>query len=187
MTKDNLESKVKKFGDLKDRSYNYINAEIFGETASAIGSYLGAQIGENFFSGSSRFFNVLSGGIAGDYLFNTIFAGGYFYSKYKDEYKGLDGKARLAKDLFNFHIRSLPATALSYVAYAPITAVGLSFGLAAGPAAAAASILSSALYVAGSYLSNMGYLKQLGEKQPDSHLSPASPKAPNSSASKNAA
>jgi hypothetical protein len=189
MTEENLESKVtnSRLGNFKRDSSNFIKADIIGEIGSVAGSYAGAIIGEKVFHGSSRLLNVLSGSIPGDYLMSALFSSAYWYSKNKEEYKGWDGKVKFAKDISNFIVRDTPAAIASYLVYAPIVAAGLGLGLAAGPAAAAASVLSSALYVGGSYLFNKGYLKKLGEKQADSNLSPASPQVPTPATKKNAA
>ena len=190
MTQDNLEAKVKsnsKFGDLAKKRSNFIKADIIGEVGAAAGSYIGAKLGQQYFKGSSKILNILSGSIPGDYLLGSLFAGGYWYSKNKEEYKGWEGKKKFAKDLANFHIRDLPATIAAYAVYAPITAAGLSFGLAAAPAAVVASVLSSVLFIGGSYLLNKNYLQKLGEKKADSNLSPASPQAPTTAAKRNAA
>ena len=159
-------------------SKNYIKGEIVGEIGATAGSYIGAKLGEAYFKGNSRLLNVLSGSIPGDYLLGSLFSGAYFYSKYRDLYKGLKGKMKFLKDQLNFHVREAPATVASYLAYAPITAIGLALGLAAGPAAVIASVISSALYIGGSYFLNKGYLKKLGRKQKEGHLSQASSQAP---------
>jgi len=177
MAKGNLEARVNStFGkDPKKDISNYVRGEIFGEVGAGLGSYFGAKIGESVFKGQSRLLNILSGSIPGDYLLGSLFSGAYFYNKYKEEYKGFKGKFRFLKDQLNFHIRESPATAASYLVYAPIVAAGLVLGAAAGVAAAIASVLSSALYIGGSYLFNRNYIKKLGKRQKkENHLSPTS-------------
>jgi len=179
MAKNDLEDRIEngKFGDPSKDISNYVKGEVVGELGAIAGSYVGAKVGEEVFKGSSRLLNILSGSIPGDYLLGSLFSGGYFYNKYKEEYKGWKGKKKFLKDQLNFHIREAPATVASYLAYAPITAAGLALGLAAGPAAVLGSILSSALYIGGSYLLNRNYLKKMGRKQNEKQASPA-PQSP---------
>ncbi len=176
MSKKNLEERLED----PDIYKNYVKGEAFGEIGAITGSYLGARIGEQVFKGQSRLLNILSGSIPGDYLLGTLFSAGYFYRKYRGEYKGFRGKLRFLKDQANFHIRESPATAASYLVYSPLVAGGLALGLAAGAAAAIASVFASALYIGGSYLLNKKYLRKLGGKQnaKEEHLSPASSQAP---------
>jgi len=183
MPKENkdLESRLEKSkpgSDISDKfgkvDKSFIAAEVFGEVGAAAGSYLGATLANKYMSGN-KFVKVITGGAVGNYAMNSLFAGLYFYFANRDKYKGLSGKGRFLKDQAVIHIRELPAVAASYLIYAPLTALGLVLGASAGVAAVAASIISSILYIGGSYLSNRSYLRNIGGKKKEQHLSQPSP------------
>ncbi len=157
----------------------YVKGEAFGEVGASLGSIIGAYAGEKLFHGSSRLLNVLSGSIPGDYLLGSAFSGAYFYYKYRDEYKGLSGKWNFIKDQANFHVREAPATIASYLVYSPLVALGLTLGAPATIAAGIASVISSGLYILGSYFLNKRYLKKLAGKKEEKAESPSSPQDSN--------
>lgn len=178
MAKEGLENKV-------SNEYNkrFIKGAMLGEVGSAVGSGIGGYVGDTFFKGKNKVFNILSGGIAGDYLLSSLVDGAYWYNVNKEAYKGISGKARFIKDQLVFHIRDIPAVVTSYAAYAPVGAALLALGAPAVAATVAASIVASGIYILGSYLLNKGYLRKRFGKEHASSKSGYSSPAPSISPS----
>ncbi|MBS3097611.1 hypothetical protein J4209_02330 [Candidatus Woesearchaeota archaeon] len=169
MAGEDLGSNVSK--EYRDR---FVKGAAIGEVGAAIGSGIGGYVGDTFFRGN-RFARVLTGGICGDYLVGSLFDGIYWYNANREAYKGFSGKLRFIKDEVGFHARSIPATIASYAAYAPIGAALLALGAPAVAATVVASVLSSAIYILGSFFLNKGYLRKVEEEHASSKAKYSSP------------
>ena len=171
MAKEGLENKVS-----KEYEKRFIKGTIWGEVGAAVGSGIGGSVGNTVLKGGNKFLNIIGGGIIGDYLLSSIVDGIVWYNLNKEEYKGINGKARFVKDQLGFHIRDIPAAVAGYAAYAPIGAALLALGAPAVAATVAASVISSGIYILGSYLSNKGYLrKRFGKEHAGSKPGYSSP------------
>ncbi len=177
MAKEGLENKVS-----NEYSRRFVKGAMLGEIGAAVGSAIGGSVGDIFFKGKNKVFNILSGGIAGDYLLSSLVDGAYWYNTNKEAYKGISGKARFIKDQLGFHIRDIPAVVTSYAAYVPVGAALLALGAPVAAATVAASIVASGIYILGSYFLNRRYLRKVEKEHAGSKPGYSSP-APSASPS----
>lgn len=151
---------VKKLYSKYKSDVKYNTSLILSEIAAPFGAagiaYMGDTINLNHYVSS------IGGGITGNYVsaVATFVAAWYFLNK--KVYKNNIGK--FAKEMSEIILKNLPPAAVSYIVYSPIAAGFTYLGSEPEKSAFYASILSSAIFIAGSNIINQRIISKYRNK-----------------------